>query len=178
MSEYGKLIAPDTVRFTRLLPARLDTVWSFLIDGAKRGQWLAGGDTEERVGGRVELHFHNASLSALPDDPPPDKYCALPEHMHYEGEVTACVPKTLLSHTWVGDDGESSEVTYQLEPREEGVFLTLTHRRLEGREMILGVLGGWHTHLEILVDLLNNKEPKPFWRTHTALEAEYDQRIP
>lgn len=41
MNRYGELIAPDTVRFQRLLPGTLDTVWSYLVDGEKRGKWLA-----------------------------------------------------------------------------------------------------------------------------------------
>jgi len=178
MNKFGELIAPDTVRFVRLLPASLDTVWGFLVDGEKRGRWLAGGDTEERVGGHVDLHFHNASLSTQADDPPPEKYKDMPEQVSYEGEVTACVPKTLLAHTWVGDGGEDSEVTFELEQRDDGVLLTLTHRRVEGRDMLTGVLGGWHIHLDILEDVLVGNEPPPFWRTHTALETEYDSRIP
>lgn len=175
MNRYGELIATDTVRFQRLLPGTLDRVWEFLVDGDKRARWLAGGITEQHVGGKVTLEFHNAGLSTLPDDPPPEKYADLPERMNYAGVVTACEPKTLLSHTWMGDDGENSEVTYQLEPQTEGVLLTLTHRRLAD-EMLLGVLGGWHTHLDILDHLLQGLEPLPFWRTHTALEAEYERQ--
>jgi uncharacterized protein YndB with AHSA1/START domain len=178
MSEYGELIAPDTVQFKRLLPGTVDRVWRYLVEGDKRRKWLAGGDTEECVGGHVDLHFHNNSLSKLTDDPPPEKYKDLPEKMLYTGKVIRCEPKTLLAHTWLGDDGENSEVTYELEPLNDGVLLTLTHRRLFGREMLTGVCGGWHTHLDILVDVLAQQEPKPFWRTHTALEAEYESRLP
>lgn len=175
MNEYGELLAPDTVRFVRLLPGTLDTVWPYLVDGEKRKKWLADGDTEERVGGRVDLIFRNSTLSSAEDDPPPEKYRDYQEPMTYQGEVVACVPKTLLTHTWV-DGEQQSEVTYQLEQRDDGVLLTLTHRRL-GNDMILGVLGGWHTHLDILVDILSNRRPKPFWRTHTALENEYEERV-
>jgi uncharacterized protein YndB with AHSA1/START domain len=176
MNRFGELIAPDTVRFKRLLPGTVDTVWRYLVDGEKRKLWLAGGDTEERVGGRVDLHFNNSRLSGQVDDLPPKKYEDFAGPVSYQGEVTACVPKTLLCHTWV-DDGEDSEVTYELEQREDGVLLTLTHRRLVGRDMLTSVLGGWHTHLDILADVLKGEAPRPFWRTHTALEAEYDRRL-
>ncbi len=177
MSEYGELIAPDTVQFTRLLPGTIDRVWTYLVESDKRGKWLAGGDTEERVGGHVDLHFHNTSLSSLPDDPPPEKYKDMPEQVSHAGKVTQCEPKTLLAHTWEGDGGEASEVTFELEQRDDGVLLTLTHRRLIGRDLLTGVCGGWHTHLDILADVLAEKETQPFWRTHTALEAEYDSRL-
>jgi uncharacterized protein YndB with AHSA1/START domain len=176
MSQYGELLAPDTVQFIRLLPGNIDRVWSYLVEGDKRRKWLAGGDTEERVGGHVDLHFHNASLSSRPDDPPPEKYKDLPEKMSYTGTVTQCEPKTLLAHTWLGDEGEESEVTYELEQRDDGVLLTLTHRRLRP-DMVLGASGGWHTHLDVLADVLEDKEPQPFWKTHTALEAEYGSRF-
>lgn len=178
MSQYGELIAPDTVQFKRRLPGTSDRVWSYLVEGDKRARWLAGGDTEERVGGHVDLKFHNGILSALPDDPPPEKYKDMPEQISYTGKVTQCEPKTLLAHTWVGDDGEESEVTYELEQRDDGVMLTVTHRRIIGRDMLTGVCGGWHTHLDILADILEEKEPQPFWRTHTALEVEYSSRLP
>ncbi len=177
MSQYGELIAADTVQFKRLLPGNIDRVWSYLVEGDKRAKWLAGGDTEERVGGNVELHFDNHSLSSLPDDPPPEKYKDMPEKMSYSGKVTQCEPKTLLAHTWLADGEEESEVTYQLEQRDDGVLLTLTHRRLR-REMLTAASGGWHAHLDILADVLADNEPQPFWRTHTALEAEYDARLP
>lgn len=175
MSEYGELIAPFTVQFKRLLPGTIDIVWSYLIDGDKRRLWLAGGDTEERVGGRVDLHFHNAALSPHADDPPPEKYSHMPERVSFHGIVTACEPKTLLSHTWVGD-GEASEVTYELEQRPDGVLLTLTHRRVPDT-MLTGASAGWHTHLGILGAVLAGNEPPPFWRTHTALELEYEARL-
>ena len=31
-----------------------------LADGDKRARWLCGGETEQRVGGNVEIHFHQA----------------------------------------------------------------------------------------------------------------------
>ena len=60
MNNYGELIAPDTVQFKRLLPGSVDRVWSYLVVGEKRAKWLAGGDTEERLDGHVDLHFHIA----------------------------------------------------------------------------------------------------------------------
>ena len=175
-SDYGESIGNDTVRFQRLLPGPIDLVWRFLTESELRAKWLAAGETELRAGGRVELHFHNAGLSRLPDDPAPEKYQDLPAKVSYAGEVTECDPPNTLRYTWVGDD-ETSEVCYQLEARGEQTLLTLTHTRLATRDIMLGVLGGWHTHLDILNDVMLDEEPQPFWRRHTALEAEYTERI-
>ena len=177
MNEYGEQIAADAVRFRRLLPGSIDLVWSYLVDGEKRGKWLASGDTDAKVGGSIELNFHNAGLSTLDDDPAPEKYKDMPDKMHFDGVVTACEPKTLFQHTW-RDGDEETEVTYELEAHDDGVLLTLTHRRVESRTTKTSVLGGWHTHLNILEDILRGNEPQPFWKVHTPLEEEYETRIP
>ena len=177
MSDYGEFIPPDAVRFVRLLPGPIDRVWRYLTDGEKRARWLAGGDTELRVGGRVALDFHNKRLSSQPDIEPPEKYADLPEKMSFSGEVTRVEAPRLLAHTWVGHD-ENSEVTYELEEDGENVRLTLTHHRISDRNTLESVCGGWHTHLAILADVLAGNEPQPFWKVHTALEADYAERLP
>ncbi|NCF24586.1 MAG: ATPase [Gammaproteobacteria bacterium] len=176
MSHYGERIDNSTVRFERLLPGPIDRVWEYLTDGDKRATWLAGGNTELRIGGKVELHFHNASLSAQPDIDPPDKYKDLPETMSFGGTVTRCEPKTLLAHTWEFED-EYSEVCYELEEVGKQVRLVLTHRRLSSHDEIISASGGWHTHLDILEDVLSGREPSAFWKSHTPIEAEYERRF-
>jgi uncharacterized protein YndB with AHSA1/START domain len=176
MSHYGERIDESTVRFERLLPGPIERVLEYLTDSDKRGTWLAAGNTELRVGGKVELRFHNASLSKQPDVDPPQKYRDLPETMSFGGTVTRCEPKTLLAHTW-DFENEYSEVCYELEEVGEQVRLVLTHRRLTSYDEIISVSGGWHTHLDILEDVLSGREPQAFWKTHTPLEAEYERRF-
>lgn len=176
MFDYGEVIAADTVRFERLLPGPIGRVWSYLVDADKRRRWLCGGETELTAGGRVELHFHNASLSSKPDMPPPEKYQDMPEKVSFSGTVVACDPPRLLTHTW-DFEGESSEVTYELSEQDDRVKLILTHRRISSREDLLGICGGWHTHLEILAEVMQGKEPDAYWKRHTMLEAEYEKRL-
>lgn len=175
MSEYGELIAPDTVRFERVLPGPIERVWQYLTESDKRATWLAAGEAEQRAGGKIELHFHNAALSEQPDIEPPEKYRDLPERMSFAGEVRRCEPPHTLVHTWV--DGEDySEVTFELTEQGSDVRLVLTHRRLKESELI-GVCGGWHTHLDILGEVLNEQPVQPFWKRHSGLETEYEQRV-
>jgi hypothetical protein len=54
----------------------------------------------------------------------------------------------------------------------------LTHRGLADRKMLVSVSSGWHSHLAILGDVLNGKEPRPFWSTVTKMEDEYERRLP
>ncbi len=177
MSNFGEQIAPNAIRFTRTLPGPIDRVWAYLIDADKRATWLAGGATELHVGGHTEMHFHNASLSSLPDDPPPKKYADFPTKISFSGKVTKCNPPKLLCYTWIDGD-DFSEVCYELEPNGDEVNLTLTHTRLTTRDMRLSVAGGWHTHLDILEDVLAGREPKPFWRSHSKIDPVYESRLP
>jgi uncharacterized protein YndB with AHSA1/START domain len=174
MNAYGERLGKTTVRFERLLPGPIERVWQYITEGEKRAKWLAGGSTELAVDGVVNLEFHNASLSPLPDDPPPNKYCGLPEKMSFSGRVTRCDPPNLLAHTWEAD-GDFSEVEYALSTVGDKVQIVITHTRLNEDE-VLGVCGGWHAHLDILDDVLEGQTPRAFWKNHTALEAEYESR--
>jgi len=176
MNDYGEKIAPDTIRFERLLPGPIERVWSYLVESEKRGQWLCRGETQLKVGGKVDMHFHNAGISTKADIPPPEKHKDMPEKMSYSGTVTACDPPHLLSHTW-DFEGESSEVRYELSKQDDKVKLVLTHSRISSREDMLGTFGGWHTHLEVLIDVMAGKEPHPFWTRYTKFEAEYEDRM-
>lgn len=176
MSHYGERIDESTVRFERLLPGPIERVWEYLTDGDKRARWLCGGETELRIGGRVEMHFRNASLSTQPDIEPPEKYRNLPETISFAGTVTRCEPPTLLAHSW-DFEGQSSEVCYELERDGDQVRLVLTHRKLGSHDEVVSVSGGWHTHLDILGDILGGREARAFWKTNAPLEAEYERRF-
>jgi uncharacterized protein YndB with AHSA1/START domain len=176
MNDYGDLIAEDSVRFERVLPGPIERVWSFLVEPEKRARWLCGGETAPTVGGPVEMLFHNENLSGEDDIEPPEKYRKFAGPISFHGKVIAYEPPRLLTHSWEFE-GESSEVTYELTEQDDQVKLVLTHRRLNSREEIISVCGGWHTHLDILVDVLEKKSPRPFWKQQTALEAEYETRV-
>ena len=172
MNEFGIVTHPDTVRIERLLPGPIERVWDYLTDSKKRGTWLATGKMELRVGGKVELNFHHADLSA--EKTPPEKFKKMERGHIMDGTITACDPPRLLSYTF----GEAGEVTFELTPKGKNVLLVLTHRRLADRKTMVSVSTGWHSHLAILIDVLNGDEPRPFWTTVTKMEAEYEKRIP
>ena len=177
MSEFGVLTEARTIRFQRVLPGPIERVWAFLTESDKRGRWLASGPMELHVGGKVELNFHHAELCS-PAGTPPEKYRTLEAGFTTHGRITRCDPPRLLSYTWDQGSGVASEVIFELSPRGEDVLLVLTHQRLGDRAMMLSVAGGWHTHLEILVEDLHGREGPPFWSRHAALEAEYGRRLP
>ena len=175
-SEFGVVPEARTLRLQRVLPGPVERVWAYLTESEKRGKWLARGPMELRVGGRVELNFRNAELSPH-QETPPDRYRNKGAGS-LRGRITRCDPPRLLSYTWNEDSDTPSEVTFELTPQGADVVLVLTHRRLGDRAAMLSVAGGWHTHLGILIDHMNGREPRPFWSTYASLEAEYERRLP
>ena len=176
MEEYGELLDESTVRFERLLPGPIERVWSFLTENDKRAQWLCGGDVETTVDGHVDMNFNNVSLSSEEDVPRPEKYKDTPQLMSFVGKVTRCEPPHVLEHTWEFGE-ESSEVCYELTEQDDKVRLVLIHRRLESSDTVLSVSGGWHTHLNVLADVLDGNTPRPFYKMQLKYESEYGQRL-
>jgi uncharacterized protein YndB with AHSA1/START domain len=167
MEKKGTLLAPDTIRFERRLNASLEEVWAWLTESDKRGRWLAKGEMQLVTGGRVDLHFHHNDLSPLPG-PPPGKYKDMDAGHHFTGKILEVDPPHLLSFTWEG----GSEVTFVLTQSGDAVLLTVTHRLLPA-DAQASVLGGWHTHLDILMAVLRGQTPPNFWIRHAELEKEY-----
>ena len=163
------LVEPGTVKLERLLPGPIERVWAYLTESDQRAKWLAAGEFDLRVGGKIQLEFDN---SRLPNDRPlPPEYQSRGKGQ-FEGVITRLEPMRLLAHTWKWDSGDS-EVSYELAPRGKDVLLTIVHRRLQPRALVIGVMGGWDVHTGILADILNGVEPRPFWATHSKLEKEY-----
>jgi uncharacterized protein YndB with AHSA1/START domain len=162
------LIEPGTVKMERLLPGPVERVWAYLTESKKRATWLAAGEFDLRLGGAITLQFDNEQL---PNDPETAAKYKGKGKGKFEGKITRFEPMRVLAHTW--NMGGDTEVTYELTPRGKDVLLTVVHRRLAPRDLVLGVMGGWDVHTGILADILNGVEPRPFWTTHSKLESEY-----
>jgi uncharacterized protein YndB with AHSA1/START domain len=176
MNEYGEVLNPTTVRMERLLSGSIDEVWSYITDPDKRRTWLAFGAMELKVGGKVVLAF---DFSFLTSEAAPERFRAFESGHTLKGHVTVCEPPHLLSFTWNEKEGKTpSEVRFELVPQGEKTLLILTHTKLPGRGDMVNVSGGWHTHLDILDDRLNKREPRKFWNTLAQMQDEYKQRIP
>jgi uncharacterized protein YndB with AHSA1/START domain len=171
-SEYGVVTEGGAIRFERLLPGPIERVWNYLVDSQLRARWLASGQMEQREGAEFELVWRNAELSAEGDQPP-TKYAGQEEY-RAKARVLNIDPPRLLVTSWNGE----GVVSYELETRGDRVALTLTHRNVATRDLLVGIAGGWHTHLNLLRAELKGEPRFPFWNTHTRLEEEYASRIP
>lgn len=169
MTRPVTLVEPGTVRLERLLPGPVERVWAYVTEADKRAKWLAGGEWDLRPGGKVRLEFDNNSLSS--DKNPPERFKNDAKH-EFEGVITRFEPPRLIAHTWTWGDHET-EVTYELTPKGADTLLVITHRRVEGKDTIANVMGGWDVHTGILADLLSGHPPRPFWKAHTDAAEEY-----
>ncbi len=172
--DYGTVISPTEVRFERLLPSPIETVWAYLTNAKKRGEWFASGPTDLRVGGKMTLRFKHSDLSPH-NAPPPEKYREIDANGHeFVVEITEYDPPRRFAFSWP----PSSEVVFELAPQGDKVLFTLTHRRLAGRDEMVNVSGGWHALLMVLVERANGRVPQAFWDLHRAIDGQYEKRIP
>ncbi|MET3845640.1 SRPBCC family protein [Bradyrhizobium sp. OAE829] len=167
---YGTLIEPTTLKIQRLLPGPIERIWAYLTDSDLRRKWLAAGVMEMKVGAPVELVWRNGELN----DPPSPRLADFPEEHRMQSRITELDPMRKLSIAW----NNSGDVTFELEPKGQGVLLTVIHRRLPDRSTLLKVGAGWHMHLDVLVARASGKEPAPFWEGWSSLRDEYDRRLP
>ncbi len=164
--ERSTLIPPSTVRFERLLPGPIERVWAYLTESKKRATWLAAGEFDLRVGGKIELRFENSKLS---DDVAP----ADAAMRSFTGRITRLEPPRILAHSWDWE-GKDSEVLYELTPKGKDVLLTIHHKLPDERGLKIGVSAGWVVHTGILEDQLNGVKPRPFYATHKRLMKDYE----
>jgi uncharacterized protein YndB with AHSA1/START domain len=171
-AEHGVITEAGAIRFERLLPGPIERVWEYLTVPEKRRLWLADGPMDLRPGGAMELTWRNSEL-ARPDEVTPERFAKY-EGMSMKGRIIRAEPPRLLVHSW----DEDAEVIYELAERGDKVLLTLTNRKLPNRAEVVGVSGGWHSHLEVLAARLEDREPPRFWDLVERVNAEYEARTP
>lgn len=172
LAEHGTITEAGAIRFERLLPGPIERVWDYLTVPEKRRLWLADGPMDLRPGGAMELVWRNSEL-ARPEEGLPERFAPY-EGASMKGRILRVEPPRLLVHSW----DEEAEVEYRLEERGDKVLLTLTNRKLPNRAELVGVAGGWHSHLAILQARLAGTEPPRFWDLVAQAERDYERRIP
>lgn len=166
---YGLLTEPATLTIARLLPGPVERVWAYLTDEDLRRQWLAAGAMEEKVGAPVELVWRNDELT----DPPGIRPDGFGDEHRMLCEVTAIDPPRLLSISW----GSTGGVTFMLEERGADVLLTIVHKRIEDRDILLNVSAGWHAHLDVFEARVRETPAAPHWDNWVQLREAYAERL-
>ena len=141
-SRYGivhELADGYQLRFERQLRHPVEKVWTALTDPAQLAQWLAPGEMELTLGGRVHLAFTDGDGVI-------------------DGRVTAIAPPRLLEFTWTDRGDDFGFVRWELVANAGGAHLVLTHTVPEAaRGLGVPMLAGWHSLLEKLAVLLDGQ---------------------
>jgi len=144
-SRYGTVHTHEDgyhLRFERPLRHPVEKVWAALTSPAQLAQWLAPGEIELTLGGRVYLAFTDGDGVI-------------------DGRVTAIAPPRLLEFTWTDKGDDFGFVRWELVADDGGTRLILTHTVPEAaRAFGLPALAGWHSLLDQLAALLDG-EPLP-----------------
>lgn len=167
---YATHAEPATLTLERVLPGPIEEVWAYLVRSELRRQWLAAGDMDLRTGATFELVWRNDELT----DPPGTRPEGFGAEHRMECTITELDPPYRLGFTW----GRSGGVSIALAREGKDVRLTLVHRRLPDRGVMLMVGAGWHAHLDLLVARRTGATPAPHWDHWARLKGEYDKRLP
>ena len=167
------IVAPDSLRFERLLDAPVEEVWQYLVDPELRARWFMGGPTDLKVGGAIGMTMNHDGLS---DErvPTPDRYKQYLGHS-WEERITRIKPPHLLAFTW--ERGAAGEVTFELFDQVGRTRLVLTHTGLRGRDDAVNFGGGWHSHLEALKRRIGGGRVPNFWGLHADAEATMEKAL-
>ena len=131
------------LRFERHLHHPVEKVWTALTNPAQLTQWLAPGELELALGGRVYLAFTDGEGVI-------------------DGRVTAIAPPQLLEFTWTDKGNDLGFVRWELTAEDGGTRLVLTHTVPEAaRAFGLPALAGWHSLLDRLAALLDDQPFAP-----------------
>jgi uncharacterized protein YndB with AHSA1/START domain len=167
---YGVLTEPTTLTIKRFLPGPIERAWAYLTESDLRRQWLAAGEMKLEVGAPFTLTWRNNELTDPAGTPPP----GFSNEHSMASRITELDPPRKLSFTWY----ERGNVTFELETIGKRVLLTVIHRGIPDRSVLLKVGPGWHNHLDVLVARATGGAPKPFWDQFPRLRTEYERRMP
>ncbi len=160
-------ITAHELRFERLMPAPIDTVWAYLVDPDLRKLWFMGGATGRSAGEEIEMVMDHRNLSDE-DVPMPERYAAY-LGKGWSEKIVRIEPPHLLSFTW--DNGDAGTVMIELSEGGEGTRLVLTHSGLRGPADAVNFGGGWHAHIEVLKRRIGGERVPDFWALHADAEA-------
>ena len=144
MNASARITAEDTVQIERLLPGPIETGLG-LPDRVREARPLAG---RRRHGASVRRPRRARLPQFRADRERQSRHRPMPVQageVTMIGRIVACTPPRLLSYRW-GENDDASEVTFELTPKDDKVLLKVTHRRIPGRDAMLSISAGWHTH--------------------------------
>lgn len=161
------MITATELRFERILPASVETVWKYLTDAELRRRWFMGGAIDDRVGGAIEFVFDHDQLSDG-DVPMPDRFAGN-RGRRWTETIVRFEPPRAIAYTFSSD--ASSIATFELEDAGDGrTRLTLVHSGIKNADQAANFGGGWASHLAVLEARLDGRGVPDFWALHRESE--------
>lgn len=174
MGDYVTYPESAALEIYRDLPGPIERVWDYLTQSDLRKKWLCAGDVSTEVGGEIVFHFDHKNLSKHPT---PASHEGGGDHKMV-GKVRVFDPPRHLAFSWPSAEADKpTEVVIKLTEIDGGVRLHLRHENLVTSEYKSGASAGWHTHLDILSDLVSGRNGRDFWDHYLPLEQEYKSRL-
>ena len=137
--------APDgySIRFERRLSHPLEKVWKAITQPDILAKWLAVVTIDPTPGGEMTIAFTNSPSTS-------------------RGRITRISAPRLIEYTWQENNDLPSLVCWELKPDgRDGCILILTHSLLNNEIPSFGA--GWHTHLDLLGEVLDGKRGQFSW---------------
>ena len=174
MGDFVTYPQPTVLEIYRDLPGSIERVWDYLTKSELRQKWICAGDVSDHVGGPIDFKFDHTRLSKHPT---PGSHEDTGED-DMTGIILAYDPPHHLAFSWPSSEGEApTEVIIRLTEIEGGVRLHLRHEKLMTEAYKAGASAGWHVHMDILSDLLNDQTARDFWEHFVPLEEMYKNRL-
>ncbi len=133
------------VRFERILPFDVNTVWDAITNPSKMSVWFTDIEMDFVVGGKMIIRFRDKDRT--------ESY----------GRIKRIEPGKLFEYTWENEDGPDELATWELFPQGSSACrLMMTYQR-HFDQYAKSVPAGWHVLLDQLEEMLKGrKEPYPF----------------
>lgn len=174
MDDFVTYPEPAVLEIYRDLPGPIERVWDYLTRSELRQKWICAGNVSDTVGGEIVFEFDHSRLS---EQSPPESH-GDGGTVRMIGFVRVYDKPHHLAFSWPSGAGETpTEVVIRLSETERGVRLHLRHEKLATDAHKSGASAGWHTHLDILSDLVNDRKGRDFWECYVPLEQAYQARM-
>ena len=174
MDDFVTYPEPSVLEIHRDLPGPIERVWDYLTRSELRQKWICAGDVSGNIGGEILFEFDHSRLS----EQGPPKSHAGGGTVRMIGLVRVYDKPHHLAFSWPSGEGEApTEVVIKLTEIDGGVRLHLRHEKLSNNDYKSGASAGWHTHLDILSDLVNDRQSRDFWAHYLPLEQAYKTRV-
>lgn len=144
----GTIEAPTTIRFERVLPAEVETVWRYLTDPDLVCKWLGKSSMQPRDGGRIEINF--------------DSEMQVDGVARIRGLIDRFDAPKSIAYSWIDTQSAlPSHVSFELSEHERETNLVLVHSGLP-EDKLAEFLALWHTRLDALIAHLKGLVPPDF----------------